>query len=69
MTEVDLERDNFPTGRVLRLWWYPTDDEFTFKVIAHTVSKEILEKTQRPTKRDILKGVMSVYDPLDYWVI
>jgi len=66
MFEVDLERDNLSTGRVLGLWWNPTDDEFTFKFIMHKVPREILEKARRPTKRDILNVVMSVYDPLGF---
>lgn len=52
-----------PTERVLGLIWRPTADVLEFNLNLQRLPTAILER-QEPTKRDILKILMSVFDPL-----
>lgn len=52
--------------RILGVFWNPIDDTFTFKTKFHKINKEILENTKRPTKGEILKVVISIFDPLGF---
>ncbi|XP_055685297.1 uncharacterized protein LOC129791254 [Lutzomyia longipalpis] len=52
--------------RVLGLWWNSTDDVFTFKANFHRVPEEIFSAERVPTMREILRLVMSVFDPLGF---
>lgn len=54
------------TDRVLGVWWNVTTDNFTFKLKFHKVSDEILVGHKIPTKREVLRLVMSVFDPLGF---
>jgi len=52
---------NLPTERVLGMWWDSETDNFVFN---RNVEKlQAIEKGY-PTKREILKGAMSIFDPL-----
>jgi hypothetical protein len=66
LKEFDMESAEIPTGRVLGLWWDPSTDFFTFKLNFSKVPVEVVEGKRRPTKREVLKVVMSVYDPLGF---
>lgn len=59
------EKATLPTERVLGLWYDPVEDVFTFKTNFHKVEPEILEGRQ-PTKREMSRLVMSLYDPLGF---
>lgn len=65
-----LESFNFTDDnaeeRVLGMWWNYLKDEFLFKLLFHKIDIKILNYERRPTKRDILKIVMSVFDPLGF---
>lgn len=50
--------------RILGVWWQPTMDILTFKINFDKVDSDILTGRRNPTKRDILKLVMSIFDPL-----
>ncbi|CAG7726320.1 unnamed protein product, partial [Allacma fusca] len=56
--------NTFPVERVLGLQWNPNDDTFGFNVKFHKVLPEVLEQQRRPTKREVLKIIMSIFDPL-----
>jgi hypothetical protein len=43
------------------LWWDPISDTFQFRLKSEMIN---FDKNQRPTKRNVLKLVMSIFDPL-----
>lgn len=50
--------------KVLGLFWETSGDHFTFSVRRPLSSLDILEGKQKPTKRQVLQIMMSVFDPL-----
>uniref|UniRef100_A0A182KFS3 Uncharacterized protein n=1 Tax=Anopheles christyi TaxID=43041 RepID=A0A182KFS3_9DIPT len=50
------------TEKVLGLWWNMTTDTFTFRLTPKH-DKELLSGRKAPTKREILRTLMSIYDP------
>lgn len=64
--ELDLDNSDLPEGRVLGLWWDPSKDEFRYKLNFHKIAEKIMDGSQRPTKRQVLRVVMSVFDPLGF---
>ncbi|KXJ79503.1 hypothetical protein RP20_CCG000608 [Aedes albopictus] len=64
LNQKDLNKDGeLSTEKVLGMWWNTIDDTFTFK-IPKRCRQELLSGIQVPTKREVLKILMSVYDPL-----
>ena len=65
--QKDLEPESdLPMARVLGLYWDPNQDAFTFTCKFNNVNDEIVNGVTRPTKREMLKLVMSVFDPLGF---
>ncbi|XP_074029231.1 uncharacterized protein [Leptinotarsa decemlineata] len=56
------ERNNL-SQRILGLKWIPSSDHLAFSLNSSRM-KKIISKGKNPTKRQILKIVMSLYDPL-----
>lgn len=52
--------------RILGLMWLPSFDVFTFDTAARTVIQELIEARKRPTKRQVLRTVMTLFDPLGF---
>ncbi|XP_055527345.1 uncharacterized protein LOC129719964 [Wyeomyia smithii] len=50
--------------KVLGMWWNTTLDFFTFKIGWTRYDATLLKGTKRPTKREVLRILMSIYDPL-----
>ncbi|XP_062541583.1 uncharacterized protein LOC134209602 [Armigeres subalbatus] len=51
------------TEKVLGMWWDTTTDTFTFKLSPkHDV--ELLSGARIPTKREVLRTLMAIYDPM-----
>lgn len=50
--------------RVLGMWWNVKADSFTFSLKFLSVTREILTGEKLPTKRELLKLLMSIFDPL-----
>lgn len=49
--------------KVLGMWWSTQGDYFTYKVFTDR-NKEVLTEGRRPTKSEVLRILMSIYDPL-----
>lgn len=62
---VTLDHENLP-GRVLGILWKPEEDVFTFSSNFARIDKELLNGSRSPSKREILKVVNSIYDPLGF---
>jgi hypothetical protein len=63
----DLEPESsLPIARVLGLHWDPNDDVFTFTGRFNKINDDLITGNKRPTKREMLKLVMSVFDPLGF---
>ncbi|XP_065091420.1 uncharacterized protein LOC135712358 [Ochlerotatus camptorhynchus] len=50
--------------RVLGMRWQPINDEFTFRLCLREDVAQLLSGDMIPTKREVLRVVMSVFDPL-----
>ncbi|XP_036346044.1 uncharacterized protein LOC118755304, partial [Rhagoletis pomonella] len=59
---VSLER-NESVDKVLGLFWNTRDDVFEFHTKFHRLPKDVLHGMRAPTKRELLRIVMSVFDP------
>lgn len=65
--EKKLEQDSQSrVERILGVWWNPEEDLFGFHTKFHKIKREILENEIRPTKRQVLRVVMSIFDPLGF---
>ncbi|UYV73090.1 hypothetical protein LAZ67_10001791, partial [Cordylochernes scorpioides] len=54
------------TERVLGLYWDPKADAFTFQVNLNRAGEGIANGKNRPTKREVLRLVMLIFDPLGF---
>jgi hypothetical protein len=52
--------------KVLGLCWSISGDYLTFKLNLSKIPKDVLEEKRAPTKREILRIVMSLFDPLGF---
>ena len=52
------------TEKILGMWWNTNLDCFTFSLKYTFIAKEILEGKKMPTKRELLRTLMSIFDPL-----
>ncbi|KAJ0171004.1 hypothetical protein K1T71_013203 [Dendrolimus kikuchii] len=48
--------------RILGLIWYPKDDELGFDVSFKRIPENIINGLKRPTKREMLRLIMSIFD-------
>ncbi|XP_062556863.1 uncharacterized protein LOC134221692 [Armigeres subalbatus] len=63
-TEKRLDGDKDAVlEKVLGMWWDTRTDEFRYKLSTDR-NKQLLSGNKHPTKRDVLRVLMSVYDPL-----
>lgn len=46
------------------MWWDVSQDSFTYSLRYNPVDKDILFGRRRPTKREALRTLMTIYDPL-----
>ncbi|XP_062534847.1 uncharacterized protein LOC134204027 [Armigeres subalbatus] len=51
------------TEKVLGMWWCTADDTFTYK-LSSKHDPSLLEGDRKPTKREVLRTLMAVFDPL-----
>lgn len=52
--------------KILGLWWCTEEDSFTFSIALSRINKDVLTGKRRPTKREVLRTLMSVFDPLGF---
>ena len=52
------------TEKIIGVFWIPADESITFKLSPSILNNEIFLGTKEPTKREVLKILMSIYDPL-----
>ncbi|XP_061729232.1 uncharacterized protein LOC133534165 [Cydia pomonella] len=52
--------------RTLGLIWYPADDKLTFDLSLKRIPESIVNGDERPTKRLMLKVIMSIFDVLGF---
>ncbi|CAG7725500.1 unnamed protein product, partial [Allacma fusca] len=64
--ECIKSESQYPVERVLGVQWDPNSDAFIFKVKFHKVPSEILLHERIPTKREVLKVITSIFDPLGF---
>lgn len=54
---IDIENQ---TEKVLGMWWCYTTDHFTYSLKFNKGNQEVLRRERKPTKREILKLLMSI---------
>lgn len=52
--------------KILGLWWNVSKDTFTYSLKFNKGNAEILSGQRMPTKREMLRIIMSVFDPLGF---
>lgn len=50
--------------KILGMWWETDSDDFTYSLRYHKMDEAIWKGERSPTKREVLRAVMSIYDPL-----
>ncbi|XP_074040758.1 uncharacterized protein [Leptinotarsa decemlineata] len=65
-SQVDVKLDSKMLERVLGISWSPTTDDFVFILNMKKIPDEICHVEKVPTKRKVLRTVMSVFDPLGF---
>ncbi|CAG7820716.1 unnamed protein product, partial [Allacma fusca] len=66
-TDSDKSLDfelGLPQERILGLKWDPNSDSLTFNLKFHRVDAEVMNMDRSPTKREFLRILMSIFDPL-----
>ncbi|XP_037809650.1 uncharacterized protein LOC119602292 isoform X1 [Lucilia sericata] len=61
---VDVSTDG--VERILGLHWNPITDEFVFILKFHRITEDIIELRRKPTKREMLSVIMSIFDPYGF---
>lgn len=52
--------------KVLGMWWLTPTDSFSFLLKLDRIDQDILNGRRKPTKREVLRTLMSVFDPLGF---
>ncbi|XP_058454825.1 uncharacterized protein LOC131432514 [Malaya genurostris] len=61
--DLDLATE-LATEKVLGMWWCTQKDVFTYKVGWNRYDHALLKGLRRPTKREVLRVLMTIFDPL-----
>lgn len=59
---VRMEHRETP-DKILGMYWKTSDDTFTFQTKFSRVDPDVMAGRRRPTKREVLSTIMSVFDP------
>ena len=62
----DEHEDTTPDDlkKILGIWWAPTADYITFSLRYNRIDGALLSSIRAPTKRDVLRVLMSLFDPI-----
>lgn len=60
---MDIEIDS-KIEKNLGIWWNPEDDSFQYILKLTCFDSDIFNGIRRPTKREVLRVLMSVFDPI-----
>ncbi|XP_055623313.1 uncharacterized protein LOC129766739 [Toxorhynchites rutilus septentrionalis] len=60
---LDLSTE-LSTEKVLGMWWCTRTDRFTYKINYNRFDKSILNGSRVPSKRELLRVLMTIFDPL-----
>ncbi|XP_065080890.1 uncharacterized protein LOC135703571 [Ochlerotatus camptorhynchus] len=61
---MDMSMGPMATEKVLGMWWCTTADEFVYKIGWNRYNPDLLTGRCRPTKRQMLQVLMTIFDPL-----
>lgn len=62
---LNFENDE-ANERVLGLYWNASTDQYQFQLKFNKVDKALLDNTRKPTKREVLRILMSIFDPIGF---
>lgn len=62
--EVNLQLSEEQTEKFLGVWYSSKRDAYTFSLKLNKAHTEILSGQRTPTKRELLRTLMSIYDPI-----
>ncbi|XP_065361967.1 uncharacterized protein LOC135955547 [Calliphora vicina] len=62
----NLSKGESITEKVLGLFWAQNDDSFCFILKFSRISEAVLNGSRRPSKREVLSLVMSIFDPFGF---
>ncbi|XP_062553818.1 uncharacterized protein LOC134219136 [Armigeres subalbatus] len=72
-TEKDLSiTSELQTQKILGMWWDTQDDVFKYKISWARFDSALLDGSRCPTKREILRTLMTIYDPvglIDHYLV
>lgn len=58
--------DDQSSERVLGMFYNLESDQFQFKLKFHKVDEDLLKYNRKPTKREVLRILMSIFDPIGF---
>lgn len=64
--ELNLNKESDEPEKILGLHWNRNKDTFIFKSKLNRIPADILDSTRKPTKREVLRIAMSIYDPFGF---
>lgn len=64
LLSCDPDKNSEYITKVLGMYWDPKADEFTYRANSEVISAHSSSQVYRPTKRELLRIVMKVFDPL-----
>ncbi|XP_062538081.1 uncharacterized protein LOC134206395 [Armigeres subalbatus] len=63
---------DLPSQKILGMWWDTQDDVFKYKIGWTRFDSALLDGSRCPTKREILRTLMTIYDPvglIDHYLV
>lgn len=64
LVAIDAQDSDSHVAKVLGMFWQPVPDYFTFKMHKNDLVDKMLSSNFSPSKREILRTLMKIFDPL-----